>query len=153
MCQMFAATVSNSHILQMSVLWLNHTAPCLSISISVCITIYILNSHSGLNIAPANLLYSFRHQSNFARYYAAHCTPWGERPAGGTVKLATRMIITQSEGRAWHREAYGHGPMGYFRQQVIWLLKRKKHHRVIYSGDGTQVFRSCEVRQQKGKEG
>lgn len=76
MCQMFVATVSNSHnILHMSMPWLNHTAHCLSISISI----YILNSHSGLNIAPANLLYSFRHQSNFARYYAAHCTPWGEK--------------------------------------------------------------------------
>lgn len=95
MRQMFVATVSNSHnILHMSMPWLNPTAHCLSISISVSITIYILNSHSGLNIAPANLLYSFRHQSNFARYYAH---PGEKRPPGRTVKLATGMIITQSK--------------------------------------------------------
>lgn len=135
---MFVATVPNSHnILQMSVLWLNH---------SISITIYILNSHPGLNIAPANLLYSFRHQSNFAWYYAAQCTPWGE-------KTTWKNCQAGYKDGAWHREVYGHRPMEYFRQQVIGLLKRREHHGVIYSGDGTQVFRSCKVRQQKREEG
>lgn len=62
------------------------------------------------------------------------------------------MIVTQRNARAWHEAVCGHGPTECFRQQVIWLLKGRKHHGGIYSGDGSQVSRSCKVRQQKREE-
>lgn len=57
------------------------------------------------------------------------------------------------QGWAWHRAVCGHGPREYFRQQVIWLLKGRKHRGGIYSGGGTLVLRSCKVSKLKREEG
>lgn len=142
---------------QMSVLWPNHTTHGLSISVSICITICILIPHSGLSIAPANLHSVVQASIKLCLVLCSILHTLGKkRPPEGIFKLATRsntrMTVTQSNARAWHKAVCGHGPTECFRQQVTWLLKGRKHHGGIYSGDGSQVSRSCKVRQQKREE-
>ena len=109
----------------------------------------ILNPHPGLSIAPATLLNSGINQTlSGIMQHAAH--PGEKRPPERTSELATRITVTQSKDGAQCTAVCGHGPTEWsFCGQVILLPKGRTHRGGVYSGSGTQVLRSCKVRQQK----
>lgn len=128
-CQMFVATESNSHhILQMSVLWLDH-----SISLHHHLHLKFPSWSQDGTCQPAWLIQA---SIKLCPVLCSTHTPWG-------AKTTWKNCQAGYKDRTGHREVYGHRPKGYFRKQVIGLLKKERASRghLFRRGDpGLQIM-------------